>query len=131
VPFTAKQFHYAFGNLMTAEESQKVWERYAVPGAGAVLWEGAMANLKRHSPLRIDWGKADRAPLLIVGGGSDHVVPTGLSRSIFKHYKGTATVEYKEYPGRSHWTCGEDGWETVADHALAWAVEHAAGRAVN
>jgi len=124
VPISPQQFRYAFGNTLTAQESQTVYDRFAVPGAGSVLWEGAMANLKSHSPFSIDWAKADRAPLLIVGGGSDHVVPPSLSRSIFKHYRGPATVGYKEYPGRSHYTCGQDGWEAVADHALEWATKH-------
>jgi excisionase family DNA binding protein len=31
----------------------------------------------------------------------------------------------KEFPGRSHYTVGQDGWEEVADYALEWAVEHA------
>jgi hypothetical protein len=34
-------------------------------------------------------------------------------------------TEYKEFPGRSHFAVGQDGWEEVADHALAWAIEHA------
>jgi len=34
-------------------------------------------------------------------------------------------TEYKEFPGRSHFTVGQEGWEEVADHALTWAVEHA------
>lgn len=126
VPFSEHQFRYAFGNTLTEEASRAAYERYAVPGAGAVLWEGAMANLKGASPFRIDWHKGDRAPLLILGGGADHVVPPGLSRSIFKHYQGPATVEYKEFPGRSHYTCGQDGWEAVADYALTWATAHAA-----
>jgi hypothetical protein len=25
------------------------------------------------------------------------------------------------FEGRDHFTCGEDGWETVADLALEWA----------
>jgi pimeloyl-ACP methyl ester carboxylesterase len=127
VPITPAQFQFAFCNTVTEQESQKVYDRYAVPGAGGVLWEGAMANLKSDSPFRINWGKEDRAPLLILGGGSDHVVPPSLSHSIFTHYKGTATVDYKEFPGRSHWTCGQDGWEEVADHALTWALDHASG----
>jgi hypothetical protein len=44
-----------------------------------------------------------------------------------KHYrKSKAITEYKEFPGRSHYTVGQDGWEEVADYALNWAVEHAA-----
>jgi pimeloyl-ACP methyl ester carboxylesterase len=125
VALTPKQFHYAFANTLTEEASRKAFERYAVAGAGGVLFEGAMANLKSHSPFRIDWGKADRAPLLIIGGGSDHIVPPSLSRSIFKHYKGPATVEYKEFPDRSHYTVGQGGWEDVADFAVTWAGDRA------
>jgi hypothetical protein len=39
-------------------------------------------------------------------------------------------TEHKEYEERSHWTCGEPGWEAVADHALEWAVTQAAKAAV-
>ncbi|MCO8277754.1 hypothetical protein M1L60_44990 [Actinoplanes sp. TRM 88003] len=34
-------------------------------------------------------------------------------------------TEYHEFPGRSHWTCAEPGWEQVADKALDWALTHA------
>ena len=47
-----------------------------------------------------------------------------------KHYrKSAALTAYKEFPGRSHFTVGQDGWEEVADYALNWAVEHAAAPA--
>ena len=43
-----------------------------------------------------------------------------------QHYRNTNSVtDYKEFPGRSHYTVGQDGWEEVADYALNWAVEHA------
>lgn len=29
------------------------------------------------------------------------------------------------FPGRSHFTIGEAGWEEVADYALDWAIENA------
>jgi hypothetical protein len=46
----------------------------------------------------------------------------------YEHYaKSAALTEYVEFPGRSHWTCGEPGWEQVADHALDWALAHARG----
>ena len=51
---------------------------------------------------------------------------TSLRKSNFEHYKKSAAVtEFKEFPGRSHFTLGEDGWEDVADYALNWAVEAA------
>ena len=34
-------------------------------------------------------------------------------------------TEYKAFPGRSHSTLGQAGWEEVADYALQWATAHA------
>ena len=34
-----------------------------------------------------------------------------------------AITELKEFPGRSHYTLGQEGWEEVADFALAWALD--------
>jgi pimeloyl-ACP methyl ester carboxylesterase len=126
VGLTPKQFHFAFTNTLSDEESAKVYERYHVPGPGHVLFEGFLANLKPRSALRVDYRKRDRAPLLFIAGGLDHVVPAAVNRSNVKHYrKGKAIVEYKEFPGRSHYTLGQAGWEEVADYALKWATEKA------
>jgi pimeloyl-ACP methyl ester carboxylesterase len=70
---------------------------------------------------------ASLAPLLFIGGGEDHIMPPSANKSNAKHYKGNIVTEYREFPGRSHWTCGEPGWEAVADYALEWAVAHATG----
>jgi hypothetical protein len=52
VALTAEQFHYAFTNTMERTESDAVYERYAAPGPGRVLWQGALANFNRHTPTR-------------------------------------------------------------------------------
>jgi alpha-beta hydrolase superfamily lysophospholipase len=97
-----------------------------VPGPGRVFFQGAFANFNPHAATRVDFRNPDRAPLLLIGGGSDHTVPAVIDRSTAKHYgKSPALTEYKEFPGRSHFTIGEPGWEEVADYALSWAVEHA------
>jgi hypothetical protein len=36
-----------------------------------------------------------------------------------------AITEYKEFPERTHYTLGQEGWEEVADFALDWAILHA------
>jgi hypothetical protein len=38
-----------------------------------------------------------------------------------------AITAYKLFEGRSHYTCGEKGWEEVADFALDWTLAPAAG----
>ncbi|MBU8856424.1 MULTISPECIES: alpha/beta fold hydrolase [unclassified Micromonospora] len=126
VPFTPEDFRYAFGNTISQEQSDAAWERYAVPGAGHVLFEAAFANLDPKSATEIDKKRSDRAPLLITAGGEDHVVPASLASSIANLYRSsTALTGYREFPGRSHFVGGEPGWEEEADFALEWAVEAA------
>ncbi|MER7445102.1 alpha/beta hydrolase [Micromonospora avicenniae] len=127
VPFTQDDFHYAFGNTMNRADSDRAWQRYAVPGAGHVLFEGAFANLDPNSAADVYTRRDDRAPLLLIAGGADHVVPPGVVRSNAALYtKSRALTAYHPFPGRSHFTVGQEGWEEVADYALNWALEAAA-----
>jgi hypothetical protein len=53
-------------------------------------------------------------------------MPASANKSNAKHYaKSGAVTDYHEFDGRSHWTCGEAGWEEVADYALDWALRNA------
>jgi alpha-beta hydrolase superfamily lysophospholipase len=89
------------------------------------------ANFSPNAATQIDFHNDTRAPLLILGGGKDHTVGAASTRANFKlQSKSQAVTEYKEYADRSHYTCGEPGWEAVADHALEWAVAQAAKRAI-
>jgi alpha-beta hydrolase superfamily lysophospholipase len=93
-----------------------------VPGAGRVLWQGALANFNRHSPLKVDFKNPERAPLLLIAGGDDHVVPAKVDKEMAKKEgKAPAVTEFKEFPERSHYTVGQEGWEEVADYAIDWA----------
>jgi pimeloyl-ACP methyl ester carboxylesterase len=122
VPITLKQFHYRFTNHLTVAESAPLYERYCVPAAGRVLFEGAGANFKSNAPTKVDFHKDDRAPLLFIAGGLDHVSPPSINKANAKKYAGSkAVTDYREFPGRSHFTLGQKGWEDVADQALAWA----------
>ena len=126
IQLNAKQFHYAFANAMSEEDSLKAFERYAAPGPGRVLFDGVLANVNRHTALQVDFKNDDRAPLLLIAGGEDHVVPASVDKQMFKRQsKSEALTEFKEFPGRGHYIVGQDGWEEVADYALDWAVEHA------
>ncbi|MBN9622824.1 MAG: alpha/beta hydrolase, partial [Actinobacteria bacterium] len=64
----------------------------------------------------------DRAPLLLIGGGQDDVVPASVTeQQAKKEGKAPAVTEIKEFPERSHYTVGQEGWEEVADYAIDWA----------
>ena len=127
VGFTPEQFHYAFGNTLSREESDKVYQRYHIPAPGSFVWAGPLANFTPgHQDVYVNFRNEDRAPLLFIAGGEDNLMPPAVNQSNAKHYRHTNSVtDYKEFPGRSHYTVGQDGWEEVADYALEWALEHA------
>ena len=130
VPISLEQFHYRFSNHLSIEKSAPLYERYCVPGAGHVLFEGAAANLNPKSALKVDFRNDRRAPLLFIAGGIDHVSPPSVNKSNVKHYrKSPAITDYKEFAERSHFTIGQHGWEAIADYALNWATNAATNNA--
>jgi pimeloyl-ACP methyl ester carboxylesterase len=126
LPLTPEQFHYAFTNNLSEEASLKVYERYAVPGPDHVLFQAAFANFNPYAPTAVDFHNETRAPLLLISGGIDHVSPPSVVEANFKLYgKSKAVTEYREFPDRTHYALGQDGWQEVADYALTWAESHA------
>jgi pimeloyl-ACP methyl ester carboxylesterase len=126
VELTPKQFHYAFTNTMDDDLAKRAYERYEVPGPGRPLFEAAIANFNPSAPTKVDFHKDDRPPLLVVGNSADHTVPASVSKEAAKRLgKSKAIVDYKEFPGRPHFTAGAPGWEEVADYALDWALRQA------
>ena len=124
---TPAQFHYAFTNTLTDEEAAEVYERYEVPGPGRVLFQAGLANFNPNAATRVDFRNDNRAPLLLIAGGRDHISPPSITRANFELFsQSKAITDFKEFPERSHFTIGEAGWEAVADYAMDWAVKNAA-----
>ncbi|MEI5673926.1 MULTISPECIES: alpha/beta hydrolase [unclassified Nocardioides] len=127
--FTEKQFHYAFTNTLDEDAAKAAYDRYAIAAPGRWVWDyGLIANFKPgHQETWVDYDNDDRAPLLFIAGGADHIMPASVNRSNMKKYKKSASLtDFQLFEGRSHWTCAEPGWEQVADAALEWALANAA-----
>lgn len=125
VRFTLEQWRYAFTNTFSDEESAALYERYAIPGPGRIVWNGVLANLQPGpQDAYVNYRNDQRAPLLFISGGADHLMPPRIQQSNAKHYRSSAITEIKEYDGRSHLIPAEQGWEEVADYALYWALSH-------
>ena len=124
-PLSAGQFHFAFGNTLSRERSDELYQRYHVPAANAALFDVAFASFHRAPTARVDFAKADRPPLLFVAFGEDHVAPARASRHNAEKYDASrAVVAFKVFPGRPHFP-GAPGWEEVADYALSWTTANA------
>lgn len=108
-------FHQAFCNTLTKAESNKVFEEIAVPES---------RNIPRHtlykSFAKIDFTKPHQ-PLLFIGGEKDNIIPPALTKKIATSYKDNNSItNYKIFERRSHYICGQDGWQDVADYTLDW-----------
>jgi len=126
VPLSLDQFHYAFTNTLTEQKSLEVYERYHIPAPARVLFQGALANFNPWAATKVDFGNTGRAPLLFISGGDDHIVPPSVNlENAGRYLRSGLKPALREFPGRSHFTLGQDGWETVADFALDWAVKAA------
>jgi pimeloyl-ACP methyl ester carboxylesterase len=116
------EFHYAFTNTLSDDASKKVYERYAVPGPGRLLFQAALANFNPRAPSRVDFENESRPPLLIITGDADHISPPSVNKATAKlQHRSPSITAYKEFAGRSHFILGQPGWEEVADFALDWA----------
>jgi pimeloyl-ACP methyl ester carboxylesterase len=127
VRYDFEHWNYAFTNTFPGDEARALYERYAVPVSGRILFETALANLTPgHQGTWVDYRNEDRAPLLFVGGSEDKIMPPKVQWSNAAHYRGASTItEVVEFGGRPHLLPAAPGWEEIADLVLAWAVRHA------
>ena len=123
---TPKQFYRAFANSLTESESLDVFKRYIVPAPNRVLLQTAFANFTRHTAITVNFRNDTRAPLLLVAGGKDRIVPSSIVKANFDLYRESkAETDYKEYPGQAHFTLLHE--TKVADYVLGWALCRANG----
>ena len=110
-----KWYDYAFFNTLPDDEKERAFEKYAVPESYKVS-----RQLVLNSYSNLDF-KKPHAPILFIGGGSDHIFPPVLTKTIAGKYKDkNSSVELKIFEGKSHFICGEEGWKNVADYILDW-----------
>ncbi|HEX5898955.1 MAG TPA: alpha/beta hydrolase [Solirubrobacteraceae bacterium] len=125
VGFTHEQWHYAFTNTFSEEQSRALYERYHIPASGSIFWGSALANIHPgHQDTYVDYHNDARAPLLFISGSEDHLMPPKIQQSNARHYKSNTVTELMQFEG-PHLLPAKDGWQEVADYALDWALSHA------
>ncbi len=124
IPLTYDQFRFAFANTVSEDEAKELYETFAVPAAGAPLFQAATANLNPWTEVKVDSRSADRGPLLIISGENDNTVPWAIANASFKkQQRNEAVTEIVEMAGRGHALTIDSGWREVADTALAFVEQ--------
>ena len=107
-------FQYAFVNGLPLETQRKAYDENVVPEslriARGVLTKTAKIDFKKAHP-----------PLLILAGENDHIIPASLNRANFAKYRvSSSPIDFKEFPGRTHFGIGQENWGEMADYVLGW-----------
>lgn len=126
VPLTYEQFRYGFANAVSEEEAKELYDEFAVPAAGAPLFQAATANLNPWTEAKVKSKSPDRGPLLIVSGENDHTVPWAIANASYRKQKRNEGVtEIFEVPNRGHALTIDSGWREVCDTALDFVKRYA------
>jgi pimeloyl-ACP methyl ester carboxylesterase len=121
ISLTAKQFRFGFGNELSEEESDDLYEQWSIPAPARPLFQAAAANFALHSEAKVNTANEHRGPLLLISGKQDHTVPDVTTRSTLKQYRdSTAVTELRQFEGRGHSLTIDSGWREVADATLEW-----------
>ncbi len=132
VRWSFQDFRYAFVHTLPEADARAAYDTQVIPETGRVFFQGALSMLDRRSPATVRFANLERAPLLLVAGTADHIVPASVVRRTFRRYAPAAAItDFREVPGRTHWIIAEPGWEEVAGTVAEWleaAVPDAAER---
>ena len=121
VPLSEEQFRYAFANAVSEDEARQLYRDYAVPAAGALLFQAATANINPWTQAQVDTLNQERGPLLVVSGEKDHTVPWAIANASYRQQQvNPGHTEIVEIAGRGHSLVIDSGWREVADTALAF-----------
>jgi len=112
IEMSFERFQYTFVNVLPLAEQRAAYERYVVPESRRVPRESLTARIDFRRP---------HAPLLLIAGSADHIIPASLNRSNYDRYRRSPSVtDFKEFAGRTHFTIGQKNWEEVAEYVLSW-----------
>jgi pimeloyl-ACP methyl ester carboxylesterase len=113
-----ESFHSSFCNTMSMEETEKAYNETATHDSRNVLRDcmGEAGQIDLDLP---------HAPLLFIGGEEDQIIPYELNKRNAEAYSDEVSItNFKAFPNRGHWICGQSGWEDVADYISEWLTAH-------
>lgn len=127
---TPDSFARGFANAVPREESDRLYEAYAIPSPGRPLFQAGLATFARNSPAAIELHRS-RGPLLVVAAGRDRTVPEATVRTAYRLQSRHAAgiTEFVSFPDRGHSLGADSGWRDVAGTVLEFLDRHSVGPA--
>ncbi len=107
-------FHGSFANSLSEEQSNAAFAEFATHDSRNVLRDcmGELGKIDVELP---------HAPLLLIAGEKDEIIPSTLTKKNFEAYTDeNSVISFAEFENRSHYICGEPGWEEVAHYVANW-----------
>ena len=93
IEMTFERFQYTFVNTLPLAEQRAAFERYIVPESRRVPRESLTAKIDFKKP---------HAPLLLIAGSTDNIIPASLNKANTAKYPRTSSVtDFKEFAGRT------------------------------
>lgn len=110
---TPEGFHENFANTMDREASDRAYEEYATHDSRNVLRD-----------CMLDTGNMDitfaESPMLFISAEEDRIIPPELCEKNLKIYERGTVPQLRMFSKRSHFICGEPGWEQVVHYVCDW-----------
>jgi pimeloyl-ACP methyl ester carboxylesterase len=111
-----KTWKHTVANGMSCEQQKQSFYKYAVPESKQVTRD----TFKHAAKINF---KQPHAPLLLVSGSDDRVIPASHNYKNYKKYKRShSIVVYKEFNG-NHLVFEHPAWKENADFILNWLQE--------
>jgi pimeloyl-ACP methyl ester carboxylesterase len=108
-------YNRAFFNTLPETDRDKAYDKLAVPESFKVSRETLLNSFSKA-----DFDKP-HVPFLFIGGDKDTIFPPELTQKIASRYTDkNSRIDVKIFEDKSHFICGESGWEKVADYILSW-----------
>ena len=119
VGFTPEQWHYAFANTFSEEESRRLYDRYHIPASGEIFWGSALANIHPGSDdnvRQLQEPRPSAAALHLRQRRPPHAAEgPAVERQALQvghdHRDQSSTTA-------AHLMPAQEGWEEIADYAL-------------
>ncbi|GAB2796398.1 alpha/beta hydrolase [Rhabdobacter roseus] len=111
---TSEKFHAEFCNTLSETEALQAFGQTATHDSRKVLRDclGSSGHIDLDTP---------HVPIAFISGTEDRIIPHELVEKNSEAYKDAASQRaYRAFEGRSHFICGEPGWEEVAEYVYNW-----------